>query len=188
MPVDPATLYLRLYPDPILRQKAGDVGDVTDEVRAVAARMLELMHEAEGIGLAAPQAGVPWRMFVAYVPPIPEDDRHLGDDPMTAHDEPRVYIDPVIVEMSGDLEPYEEGCLSLPEIRGEVRRTPIVTIEATDLEGNRFRETCEGLMARCLMHEFDHLEGVLIIDRMTPMSRLKNRSRVKDLEKQAAML
>lgn len=188
MAVDPANLHIRVFPDPILRQKAQPVGEVTDEVRAIATRMIELMHEAEGIGLAAPQVGVPWRLFVSYVPTIPEDDRNLGDDPMTAHAEPQVYINPEVVELVGDLEPYEEGCLSLPDIRGEVRRPPIVVIEATDLEGKRFRETCEGLLARCLLHENDHLDGVLIIDRMTPMSRLKNRSRVKDLEKQAALL
>lgn len=177
-----------MYPDPILRQKAHAIEEVTDEVRAVAARLIELMHEADGIGLAAPQAGLPWRMFVAYVPAIAEFDRHLGDDPMTAHAEPQVYINPSILSMEGDLEPYEEGCLSLPEIHGDVRRPPIVTIEATNLDGERFRERSQGLLARCMLHENDHLDGVLIIDRMTPMSRLKNRSRLKDLEKQAAIL
>jgi peptide deformylase len=188
MSVDPAHLHLRIYPDPILRDKAQEIDEVTDDVRRVGARLVELMHESEGIGLAAPQAGLDWRMFVAFVPPHPEDPPLEEGDPLVAMNEPQVYINPVIIAHEGDLEPYEEGCLSLPEIRGEVRRPPIIEIEATNLEGERFRETCAGLLARCLQHELDHLDGVLIIDRMTPMSRLKNRSRVKDLEKQAAML
>lgn len=185
MTVDPALLTIRVYPDPALREKARDVEVVTDDVRAVAERMIELMYESEGIGLAATQVGLPWRMFVCHVPPVPEDGRVLGAEPMLAQPEPEVYINPVLSRMEGDLEPYEEGCLSLPEIRGDVRRPPIISIEATDLNGNRFTQRGAGLLARCWQHEYDHLDGVLIIDRMTPMSRLKNKSRVRELEKQA---
>lgn len=159
---------------------------ITDEVHAVAARMIELMREEDGIGLAAPQVGLPWRLFVAHVPPSPEAGRMLDSDPMTSMLDVEVYMNPVLRDFVGDLESYEEGCLSLPDINGDVRRPPQVTIEATDLEGNRFTRTGAGLLARCWQHECDHLDGVLIIDRMTPMARLTNRSKLRELEKQAA--
>lgn len=181
MSVDPAALHVLTYPEPVLRRKASPVGEVTEEVRQVARRMIELMFEEEGIGLAAPQVGLPWRLFVAHVPA--DEDRHLTDDPPTCTAEPGVYINPVLLEPAGELEPYEEGCLSLPEIRGQVFRPPLITIRATGLDGTVFTRRAAGLLARCWQHETDHLNGVLIIDRMTQMSRLKNRRAVRDLER-----
>lgn len=190
MPIDPQSLRIVRYPDPVLRRKAAPVEAVTDEVRAVAERMIQLMHEAEGIGLAAPQVGLPWRMFVAHVPPCEpsrdEPGRTLGSDPMTATAEPTVYINPTLSSPVGAPEPFTEGCLSLPDISGDVLRPTGITITATDLRGERFTQTGVGLLARCWQHEYDHLDGVLIIDRMTQMSRLKNRSAIRDLERSAA--
>ena len=182
MEVTPDDLDVVTYPDPVLRRKAKPVGEVNDEVRAVAQRMIELMYDHEGIGLAGPQVGLGWRIFVAHVPP--GEERALTDDPPTCTEGPGVYINPEISEPAGELEPYEEGCLSLPEIRGQVFRPPAVTITATGLDGVRFTRRGAGLLARCWQHELDHLNGVLIIDRMTQMSRLKNRSAVRALERE----
>ncbi len=183
MPIDPATLQIRTYPDDVLRTKARPLAAVTDEVRAVAARMIELMYEAEGIGLAAPQVGLSWRMFVAHVPE--SDERSATATPASATPEPRVYINPVLSEPKGAPEPLGEGCLSLPDILGEVLRPPTITITATGLDGKAFTQTATGLLARCWQHETDHLDGVLIIDKMTQLSRLKNRSAVRELERAA---
>lgn len=183
MPVDPANLTIAYYPDPILRRRASEVPEVNGEVRAVAARMIELMFEADGIGLAAPQVGLSWRLFVAHVPAT--DDRSATSDPPTATAEPTVYINPVLSAPLGDLVPYEEGCLSLPDIRGDVRRPEHITITATNLKCERFTATAAGLLARCWQHEADHLDGVLILDKMSQMSRLKNRSAVRQLEREA---
>jgi peptide deformylase len=177
----PANLRILNYPDPALRRRAMPVTQVTPEVREVAARMIELMREAEGIGLAAPQVGLPWRLFVAHVPPT--EDRSPESDPVTATTSARVYVNPVLSAPVGVPEPFDEGCLSLPDITGEVLRPPTITISATDLDGRAFTQTAGGLLARCWQHELDHLDGVLIIDRMTQMSRLKNRSALRDLEK-----
>lgn len=183
MAVDPSTLRILLYPERILRQRAADIPVVTDEVRTVAERMIELMREAEGVGLAAPQVGLPWRMFVADVPPA-ENRSHLSDPP-TATPGPVVYINPVITDRRDPVEPLEEGCLSLPDIRGDVVRPAVVSLTATDLTGRSFSQTAGGLLARCWQHEYDHLEGVLIIDRMTQLSRMKNRTAVRELERAA---
>ncbi|MFG0258065.1 MAG: peptide deformylase [Phycisphaerales bacterium JB043] len=180
MSIDPGSLSIVSYPDPVLKRKAEPVDAITDEVRAVALRMIDLMHEAEGIGLAAPQVGLSWRLFVAHVPP--DESRLLADDPMTATEIPLVFLNPRLHDFEGDLEPFEEGCLSLPDIRGEVRRPPRVSVSATDLEGSEFTLRTDDLLARCMQHEHDHLDGVLIIDRMTQLSRMKTRSAIKNLE------
>jgi peptide deformylase len=181
MAIDVSTLYIVNYPAPVLRKKATPVPEVTDEVRAVAKRMIELMREAEGVGLAAPQVGLSWRMFVAHVPA--DEGRSVEDVPPTATREPRVYINPVISDPQGPPVASSEGCLSLPDIRGDVLRPPMVTITATGLDGRIFSERGAGLLARCWQHELDHLDGVLIIDRMTQMSRLKNKAALRDLER-----
>jgi len=183
MPVDPSLLELQVYPAPILRARSSPIPEVTQAVRQVALRMIELMREHEGIGLAANQVGVAWRLFVAHVPVIEDDpERSLVSDPISATVEPRVYINPEFSDPARDLVPFDEGCLSLPEITGEVRRPSAVTITALGLDGERFSLRGAGLLARCWMHEADHLDGVLILDRMTQLSRMKNRSTLRELE------
>jgi peptide deformylase len=181
MGVDAGNLTIVTYPAAVLRRKAGRVEAVTPEVREVAARMVRLMHEAEGIGLAAPQVGLSWRMFVAHVPP--SEERSPTASPPTATSAPVVFINPQIVSLAGPPVPYDEGCLSIPEITGEVLRPESATVRATDLSGAEFMFPAAGLLARCLQHEIDHLDGVLILDRMTQTARLKNRAAIRDLDR-----
>lgn len=191
MPVNPADLKIVTHPAAVLRKKAAPVPTpIIDEVRRVAERMIELMHKAPGIGLAAPQIGLSWRLFVVDIPvQVEEDEEEVASVPVdpsglpTTTDGPEVYINPVISAPQGGSVVHEEGCLSLPDIRGDVLRPPTVTISALDQQGNAFTKTATGLLARCWQHELDHLDGVLIIDRFTQMSRLKNRSALRDLER-----
>ena len=171
MAIDPASLLIECYPATILRTRASEITEVTDEVRAVAERMLWLMHQAEGIGLAAPQVGVPWRLFVTRHP----DDRH-GEGG-------QIMINPTI-EVT-DATPVEdtEGCLSLPDIDVTVRRPVAVRLSATDLDGNPVIDERDDHFARVYQHEYDHLEGVLIIDRMNTMERLRNRKALRQLKR-----
>ncbi len=181
MPVDPASLTIRIHPDPVLRKKAQPITEITEEHRAVAEAMFALMRTEHGIGLAAPQVGLSWRMFVVD---IPEDEgQSVNADPPTATNGRVVYINPVLREPEGAVVPFEEGCLSLPEIRGDVLRPPVITIHALGLDGKPFTQRGGGLLARCWQHEMDHLDGVLIIDKMTQMSRIKNRIKLRDLER-----
>ena len=166
-----AQLEIVHYPAPVLRKKAKPVTAITDEVRAVAQRMLELMHAEPGVGLAATQVGLSWRLFVACTTGDPKDDR--------------VYINPVLSDPGKELEDSEEGCLSLPDIRGQIRRPKRITLTAQDLDGNSVTLTADDLAARVWQHEIDHLDGVLIIDRMPPMDRLANQKQIRDLEKAA---
>jgi peptide deformylase len=136
---DPASLAIEHYPTEVLRQKADEV-DPTPDVVAVARRMIELMHEAPGIGLAAPQVGLSWRLFVADVPEDPDRNpprsaTESGDTPPTASPGPEIYINPVIEKAEGTPEAMEEGCLSLPDILGDVIRPTVVTMSWTDEHG-----------------------------------------------------
>lgn len=182
--VDPTTLHLRVHPDDVLRTKATPVGAVTENVQEVARRMLEVMHEEEGIGLAAPQVGLPWRMFVCQIPADPNPEPAPADHAQDTAGKPLVCIDPRLTP-AGPLDTIEEGCLSLPDIRGGVNRPTLVTMEATGLDGERFTLHTAGLLARCIQHETDHLDGVLIIDKFGQLDRLRTRSAVRRLERKA---
>ncbi|MEM7624025.1 MAG: peptide deformylase [Planctomycetota bacterium] len=169
--VDPAGLAVVLYPAPVLRRVAAPLAEVTDYVRAVALRMIDLMYEARGVGLAAPQVGLPWRMFVANPTHEPGEDR--------------VFINPVLREPAPATAPHDEGCLSLPQITVEVTRPTAITIDALDLDGQPFSLTSDDFAARVWQHEFDHLNGVLILDKMTRIDRMANKRAIAELEANA---
>lgn len=180
--VDAANLHIVHYPASVLKKKATHIPASDDTTKAVVRRMIELMHKAEGIGLAAPQVGLSWRLFVVHVPEDAEDDRLVNSDPPGATARPQVYINPKITKFEGPVEPFEEGCLSLPGIRGEVLRPPHITVTATDEHGKAFTHKAGGLLARCIQHELDHLDGVLIIDKMLMADRTKNKKKIRALE------
>ena len=168
MTVRADTLQIVCYPDPVLRKPAAPVEQITDEIRAVAGRMLDLMHEAQGVGLAGPQVGLSWRLFVANPTQQPDDDR--------------VFVNPVLRDPGKETADFEEGCLSLPNITAKIRRPAAVTIEALDLDGKPFTLTSDEMAARVWQHETDHLDGILILDRMSPIDKIANRRAVKELE------
>jgi len=152
-------LQMRYFGDPILRKTALSVGEITDEIRAICHNMIETMLHYDGIGLAAPQVGYLLRIFVSNV--AYEDEKgeiHLG--------EPKVYINPHLTHPSEALVERSEGCLSIPKLYAAVARPLSIELEATDLNGVLFQEQCYGYTARNRMHENDHLNGVLFIDRI----------------------
>ena len=167
MTIDVSRLEIVQYPDPRLRGVAEPVNGIDESVRAVAARMIELMNEADGAGLAAPQVGLPWRIFVT---------RSRDDRPDC------VYVNPRIGRLDGDVDVQSEGCLSLPGVSLDIRRSIRATVTALDLGGREFTLMDNDTLARVWQHENDHLDGILIIDKMTPMDRLANRKLLKELE------
>ncbi|BAM04578.1 peptide deformylase [Phycisphaera mikurensis] len=167
MGVDLDSLTIRHHPDPVLRERCRPVDAAGEEARAVARRMIELMHAAPGVGLAAPQVGLPWRLFVANW------SGDEGDD--------HVFFNPVLSDASAATAAKEEGCLSLPEVQVEVTRPREVTIRAVGLDGEAFQRTASGFPARVWQHECDHLDGVMILDKMTRLDRLANRRAIADL-------
>jgi len=175
-------------PDPRLKQISAPVTEFNDELRTLVADMFETMYEAPGIGLAAVQVGVPLRVLTIDLQPEDED---AEAEECTAHGghshshqplkkEPRVFINPEILDPSEDHTVYSEGCLSVPEIYADVERPARIRARWQDLDGKVHEEAIEGLLATCLQHEMDHLEGILFIDHL---SRLKRQMALKKLEK-----
>ncbi len=155
------------YPNPSLREKARPVEEFGDELQGLADRMIELMVEAEGVGLAATQLGVPQRIVILRDP--------------SADDGARAYANPEIISSSGKLF-QEEGCLSVPGVRARVRRAAKVTVRACTLEGEQVEIEAEGLMAVCWQQEINHLDGILFIDKVGPVAKIIMRHRLKELE------
>ena len=153
-------------PDPRLRQISKPVAAVDADVRALVADMFETMYAAPGIGLAAIQVGVPQRILVIDLQEPASDEE--GAPPVR---DPRVFINPEIVEQSEELSVHEEGCLSIPEYYEEVKRPSEVTVRYLDLDGNEQKAKATGLFATCIQHEIDHLNGVLFIDYISKLKR-----------------
>jgi peptide deformylase len=157
------------YPTAVLRDKAQPVTEINDDIRVLAERMKDIMVETQGVGLAGPQAGVNLRIFVVSIDGTKENAK--------------VYINPTI-KPEGKVVANEEGCLSLPGISGNINRYSKCTITATDLDGNEFTEVGEGLLARAFQHEYDHLEGTMIKDRLGYAAKLRARRKLKQLEEE----
>jgi peptide deformylase len=147
-------LDIRVLGDPILRKPTKPVTEVTDELRKLIADMFETMYAAEGIGLAAPQVGRTERLAVVDV-----EGKKFA------------LINPEVLATAGSPEKAEEGCLSIPDIYGDVERPAEVTIRAIDENGNQYEETATQLLGRCFQHEIDHLDGKLFIDYLSPLKR-----------------
>ncbi len=157
------------FPAPVLTESAKPIENIDGSIRTLAETMIDIMLELKGIGLAGPQAGVNLRIFVVSFDGTKENAR--------------VYINPKI-ETSGPLEAIEEGCLSLPGVLAKIKRFKQCTVTATDLDGNTFTEHAEGLPARAFQHEFDHLNGMLIKDRMTTVQNIGARKLIKKLREE----
>ena len=154
-------------PDPVLKEVSQPVEQVDDALRALMDDMLETMYDAPGIGLAAVQIGVPKRVIVMDL---------AGQD---EEPQPRFFVNPEILETSDQNAPYDEGCLSVPEVYETVERPDRVRIRYLDYNGNEVEEWAEGLYATCIQHEMDHLEGVLFIDYLSRLKRTRAVTKVK---------
>src|SRR5829696_9951338 len=161
---------LVILPDPLLRQTSEPIGEVTAEVRALADDMLATMYDAPGIGLAAIQIGVPKRLIVIDLAKPDEEKR------------PMVLVNPEITWASDERRAYEEGCLSIPDYYEEVERPERVRFRYRDLDGNTVEADADGVLATCVQHEIDHLNGVLFIDYL---SKLKRDRVIKKFQKAA---
>ena len=164
-----AVLDILTVPNPVLKQVSTPVEQVDDDLRRLMDDMLETMYAAPGIGLAAIQVGVPKQVIVM--------DLARQDEPP----QPRYFVNPEILWASDETAPYEEGCLSVPEIYDEVERPARVKLRYLDYHGKDVTEDAEGLFAVCIQHEMDHLKGVLFIDHLSRLKRDRAVARVRKL-------
>ena len=174
------------YGDPILRAKGKQIEKIDDHIRELAANMIETMHAANGIGLAAQQVGEALQLTVLDVSQIEDRPSTLklnGKDVVPTESMPLVLINPEI-ELGDETEIGTEGCLSFPEINGQIERAESTMVRAQNLEGDKIEIVATGLLARAIQHEVDHLNGILFIDRMNSAAKAALSSRLKRLQKQ----
>lgn len=162
------------YPHPTLRHKSKPLRRVDADLKRIIRQMLDMMYEGKGVGLAANQVDLPYRMFVM----------NIESDP-AAKDQEYVFINPVITKRNGTGE-GEEGCLSLPEIYAPVRRSEKIVLSAYNLAGEEVDCEFSGLFARAAQHEYDHLDGVLFVDRLSPSNQLAVKEALSDLQREFA--
>jgi peptide deformylase len=167
--IDVQKCHITHYPADVLAGRARPVEKIDDGIRQLVEKMTDIMLENKGIGLAAPQAGVPLRLFIISL--------------NGTREAVKVFINPDITP-SGKFDAIEEGCLSVPGIHTKIRRYKKCSVTATDLDGNEFTEEAEGLYARALQHEFDHIEGATIVNRMGQVAKIAHRKQLKKLENQ----
>jgi peptide deformylase len=175
------------YGDPILRAKGERIDEIDDRIRALAANMIETMHAAHGVGLAAQQVGQALQLTVLDISVVEDRPSELKLDGTDADPKsvmPLVLINPDI-ELQGEAEIGVEGCLSFPEITGDIERALSVRVRAQNLEGDTIEFEAGGLLARAIQHEHDHLHGILFIDRMRSAAKAALSSRLRRLQKEA---
>lgn len=156
-----------LYPDPVLRKVSEPVAGFDEGLRSVVAGMFARMRKSKGVGLAAPQVGLRQRILVLNPTGQEEDDL--------------VLVNPAIIARAGDRTAFDEGCLSFPGIYAEISRPDRCMVQAVDLSGAPIEKEYAGFVSRIIQHEYDHLEGVLLVDRMSPAEKLKHKSALDEL-------
>jgi peptide deformylase len=155
------------YPARVLAERAKPVEKIDDNIRRLVAKMIDFMFKHKGVGFAAPQAGVSLRLFIISLDGSRENVK--------------VFVNPTVTP-TGELDAIDEGCLSVPGIYTKIRRYKQCEVIATDLNGNEFKDQAEGLYARALQHEYDHIEGMTIVNRMGQTARIAHRKQLKKLQ------
>ncbi len=172
------------YGDAVLRKKAEEISEDYPELQKLIEDMFETMYAANGVGLAAPQVGLPIRLFIVDAAPFAEDDDdEEGEAEEAAADFKRVFINPIIFDEEGEEWGFEEGCLSIPGIREEVKRKSALKIEYYDENWDLYEEELDGILARIVQHEYDHIEGILFTDKISPLRRTLLQGKLNDISK-----
>jgi len=182
------TFRVTQYGEPVLRQKGSRIEVFDAELRSFAARMIETMYEAEGVGLAAQQVDRPLQIFVADVSHLPDEELDFeldGKRPPIDLIMPMAFVNPVLRILPGRSEIGEEGCLSFPGIRGDIPRAHSIELEFQDLDGAPHLLRASGWFARVIQHEFDHLQGILFIDHMNTRQLRNIESKLKRLKRES---
>lgn len=169
------------YGDPVLKKVAQDIEKDYPELSVLIANMYETMYNAYGVGLAAPQIGLSIRLFVVDASPFAEDEGLNEDEKKSLSNFKKTFINPKILKEEGDEWVFNEGCLSIPDIREDVFRKPVVTIQYYDENFQEHTDTYDGLIARVIQHEYDHIEGILFTDRLSTLKKRLIKGRLANI-------
>lgn len=171
------------YGDPVLRKKGEPLTNNYPKLEGLIATMWETMHEASGVGLAAPQIGLSIRLFVVDTSPFGEDEELTPAERERLKNFKQVFINAQMEEESGDTWSFNEGCLSIPDIREDISRKECITISYLDEHFNPRKETYDGILARVIQHEYDHIEGILFTDKLSSLKKRLLKGRLANIAK-----
>ncbi len=171
------------YGDPVLKKKAKEITKEYPKLDTLLENMFETMYGAYGVGLAAPQIGLPIRLFLVDTAPFAEDEELSEEEKNELKDFKKIFINATILEEEGDEWAFTEGCLSIPDVREDVFRKPEITIEYFDENFNKHTETYTGLIARVIQHEYDHIEGVLFTDKLSSFKKRLIKGKLGNISK-----
>ncbi|HBR52707.1 MAG TPA: peptide deformylase [Flavobacteriaceae bacterium] len=171
------------YGDPVLRKKATVINENYPKLDALIENMFDTMYGARGIGLAAPQIGLAIRVFIVDASPFEDDEDLTEEEQQLCANFKKVFINAKIVEEEGDEWAFNEGCLSIPNITEDVFRQPTITIEYHDEDFNKHTETYDGIVARIIQHEYDHIEGILFTDKLSVLKKRLLKSKLTNISK-----
>ena len=171
------------YGDPVLRKVAKDINSDYPNLEALISNMWDTMYNAHGVGLAAPQIGLPIRLFLVDTSPFADDDELSEEEQAQLEGFKKVFINAKIEQESGDDWNFNEGCLSIPDIREDVKRKPEIKITYLDENFNSHTEVYDGLLARVIQHEYDHIQGILFTDKLSSLKKRLLKSRLDKISK-----
>ena len=171
------------YGDPVLKKKAKEIDKDYPKLEELIDNMWDTMYNAYGVGLAAPQIGLPIRMFVIDPAPFAEDEELDKEEAEQLKNMRKVFINPQIIEEEGDEWAFSEGCLSIPDVREDVFRKPEIVIEYYDENWEKHTDTFSGLAARVIQHEYDHIEGILFTDKLSSLKKRLIKSKLANISK-----
>ncbi len=171
------------YGDPVLRKKCKEIGPDYPNLKELIENMWETMYQAYGVGLAAPQVGVPIRLFMIDPTAFADDDSLEEKEKEVLTNLKKVFINPVIISEEGEEWAFNEGCLSIPDVREDVFRKSIITIEYQDEDFNKHTETYDGIAARVIQHEYDHIEGILFTDKLSSLKKRLIKGKLANISK-----
>lgn len=171
------------YGDPVLRKETEEITKDYPNLDAVLENMFETMYEARGIGLAAPQVNLPIRLFIVDASPFGDDEDLSEEEQKFVSTFKRVFMNARILEESGDEWAFNEGCLSIPDVREDVFRKPDIVMEYQDENFKKHKETFSGMVARIIQHEYDHIEGILFTDKLSPLKKRLIKGKLANISK-----
>jgi peptide deformylase len=171
------------YGDPVLRKKGKDINEDYPKLDELIENMFETMYGARGIGLAAPQIGHDIRLFIIDATPFEDDEELSEDEQQFVSTFKKIFINPKILEEQGEEWAFNEGCLSIPEVNEDVFRQPKITLEYLDENFVKHVDTFQGIVARIIQHEYDHIEGILFTDKLSPLKKRLIKSKLLNISK-----
>ena len=171
------------YGDPVLKKRASEISNDTPKLEETIANMYESMYGAHGVGLAAPQVGLSIRLFLVDTSPFADDEEYSVEEQEKLKDFKRTFINAKIIEETGVEWSFNEGCLSIPNVREEVLRKPVIKVEYLDENFNTHTEIFDGLIARVIQHEYDHIEGILFTDKVSTLKKRLLKGKLSNISK-----